>query len=193
MPGTDPVAPGAPPSVNGYPAPRDESKKMSFWISQLFILAATVLGVYLAANMGFKQAIAYGELQSARNNYFLRQSIRDEVVRNIPLVRAYMDGMASGPNARSQPIDLDTFVWDCMANSSQTLETPPELLSGSRAFYLDIAATHKLIAANTISANVGKERLSAALDHMEKNILPAFEADLQALKSHLKANNITVK
>lgn len=182
------------PAVGVYPAPRDETKKLSFWVSQIFILLATVVGVYLASSQGFKQAVAYGELQSAKTNYFLRQSLRNEIGRNIPLVRAYADAIGTGsPSARNQPINLDTFVWDCMANSSATLETPPELLSESRKFYRDVADIRKLIADQTIAIGVGKERLDAVLAHMEKDVLPKFDADIQALKKHLKDNNITVE
>lgn len=56
-----PTAP-VPPATESYPRPADETKKASFWISQCFILLATVLGVYLASSQGFKQALAYGEV-----------------------------------------------------------------------------------------------------------------------------------
>ena len=182
------------PQVPGvYPVMVDETKKLSFWVSQVFILLATVVGVYLASSQGFKQALAYGEIQSAKTNYYLRKSLRDEIADNIPLIQEYATGVASGSSsARSQPINLDTFVWDCLVSSPSTLETPPELLRESRKFYREVEDTRKKIIDTYYTITMGKERLDAAVSHMEKDILPKFDADLQALNKLLKANGVEV-
>ncbi len=171
----------------------DETKKLSFWVSQIFVLIATVVGVYLASSQGFKQALAYGEVQSAKTNYYLRKSLRNEIAGNIPLIREYAERVGTGsPSARKEPINMDTFVWDCLVNSSSTLETPSELLAGSRKFYREVAEIHKKIGDTTYAVGVGREKLDSVLLNMEKEILPKFDADLQNLRNYLRQNNIEV-
>ena len=173
--------------------PRDETKKLSFWISQIFILMATVLGVYLASSQGFKQALAYGEIQAVRNNFYLRKSLQGELSDNIPLVRDYMTKVEKGNLAdRKTPFSLDTFVWESMKNSTSTLETPPELLRESRKFYRGVADVQQKIADNTYSGKFGAEKLGELVDNMEKNVLPKFTSDLQTLQKWLRDRGIEV-
>ena len=172
----------------------DETKKLSFWVSQLFILMATVMGVYLASSQGFKQAIAYGELQDDKANYFLRKSLRSEIADNLPLVREYMERLKTGGlPARKAPFKLDTFVWENMRFSSATLETPPELLRESRQFYREVAELQQKIADNTYSAENGIKKLDELVVHMEKDVLPKFDADATALRDRLRSRGVEIQ
>lgn len=175
-------------------APRDDTRKLSFWVSQLFILLATVVGVYLASSQGFKQALAYGEIQADKNNYFLRKSLQSEIADNLSLVRDYMKRLETGGlPARQAPFSLDTFVWENMKFSSATLETPPDLLRESRNFYRGVADLQQKIASSTYGVKVGIEKLQELVDHMEKDVLPGFATDLGALREGLKRRNIEVQ
>ena len=177
-----------------YPRHVDETKKASFWISQVFILLATIIGVYLASSQGFKQALAYGEVQSARSNYYLRQSLRNEIADNLLIVEGYMERLGTGaPSARETPLNLDVFVWECLKTSSNTLETPSELLRGSRAFYRGIAETHEKIANQTYAIGYGREQMQRLVDQVKKEVLPAFDKDLAALRQSLAKSGIAVK
>lgn len=189
----DVVVPTPGPAVE-YRSGRDEARKLSFWISQIFILLATVLGVYLASSQGFRQAIAYGDVQSTRNNYYLRKSLQSEITDNIALVREYMKRLETGGlPARKEPFSLDTFIWDSMKNSSATLETPPELLRESRQFYRGVAELQQKISDSTYGVKVGNQKLAELADHMEKDVLPKFDTDLAALRKRLAEFNIAVQ
>lgn len=173
---------------------RDETKKLSFWISQIFILLATVLGVYLASSQGFRQALAYGEIQSARNAYYLRKSLQSEISDNIPLVREYMKRLETGGlPARQAPFSLDTFVWEALKNSSSTLETPPELLRESRMFYRGVADLQQKIASNTYGVKVGTEKLTELVEHVEQKVLPQFEKNIQEVRNGLRKRGVEVE
>ncbi|MCC8190166.1 MAG: hypothetical protein LIP77_05940 [Planctomycetes bacterium] len=190
-----------PTDINPSPVPpapeihyRDETKKLSFWVSQCFILLATVLGVYLASSQGFRQALAYGEIQAARNSYYLRKSLQSEIADNLPLIREYMEKIDKGNLAdRKAPFALDTFVWESMKNSSATLETPPELLRESRKFYRDVADIQQKVANNVIGHKVGVRQLEEIVNHMEETVLPQFAADLNAMAARLRQNGVTVE
>lgn len=189
----------APPSIplpesNFKSRDKDESKKFSFWISQFFILLATVLGVYLASSQGFKQALAYGNIQGDRANYYLRKSLQGEIADNLELVREYMKRLKGGSLAdRKAPFRLDTFVWENMKYSSATLETPPELLRESRVFYRGIADLQEKIANNTYSADKGIEKLQELVKHMEVDVFPKFADDTAALQKSLQERGVRVQ
>lgn len=170
-----------------------EAKRLSFWISQFFILAATVIGVYLAANQGFKQAIAYGDIQSARSNYYLRKSLQNEIVDNLVLVRGYMQKIEKGNLAdRKAPFRLDTFVWESLKFSSATLETPSELLTASRQFYRQVAEIQEKVANNDYGAGHAVKLLTALVEQVEKEVLPKFDANTNEIKADLKKKGIDV-
>lgn len=184
-------------SANSASAPvvvaqaKADTKKLSFWVSQLFILLATILGVYLASSQGFKQALAYGNIQSDKANYYLRKSMRDEIAKNLKPVREYLERISTGsPSARNQPVVMDTFVWECLKSSSSTLETPSDLLSEGRQFYTDVADIQKKVADSTYALGQGKEKMEAVLNHMEKNVLPKFDSNLKSIKSRLLARGV---
>lgn len=169
----------------------DEIRKASFWVSQVFILLATVLGVYLASSQGFKQAMAYGNLQAARNNFYLRKSLRIEMNDNLGLVREYMQRLESGGlPARKAPFSLDTFVWDSMKNSPSTMELPPQMLQEARKFYRGVADLQQKVADNTYGVKVANERLTELVEHVEKDVLPMFDVNTKKLEKHLADNGV---
>ncbi len=169
----------------------NEIRKVSFWVSQIFILAATVAGVYLAANQGFRQAIAYEKLMGDKSNYYLRLSLRNEISDNIELVREYMKRIETGgPAARKAPFKLETFIWESMKFSSATLETPSDLLTESRNFYRTVADIQEKVSTLTFGVETAKKQLTELIERMEKDVLPRFDANIKALSEHLAKNDI---
>ncbi len=63
-----------------------ESGNIEFWISNLFIMASTIIGVFLAAQAGFTTALQFEVARSERDGYYLRRALLDEVKDNIASV-----------------------------------------------------------------------------------------------------------
>lgn len=78
------------PMVN-QPIESSEVKKPSFWISQIFILMATILGVYLAATQGFKQAVQFEHIMGQKSTYYLQSSIKNELSLNITATEQFLE------------------------------------------------------------------------------------------------------
>lgn len=171
-----------------------EMSKISFWISQIFMLLATVLGVYLAGQQGLKQAVIFEQIQSDRNNYHLRKSLQHELTDNLTLIREYSDsltGVSTVAAARAN-LDLDTFVWEAMKYSSATLETPSVLLSESRQFYRKTNDVYEKIKSHHYHPEYGRKLLAEIVDHMENSVLPLFEADTRELKDNLARKKVSL-
>lgn len=105
-----------------------------------------------------------------------------------------MKGLETGSSsARQAPLNLDTFVWDCLKNSPNTLETPSALLRESRKFYREIADTHQKIANSTYAPGYGRDQLQTLMDTMKNQVLPEFDKDLKKLQITLKGQGVEVQ
>ncbi len=175
----------------------DEIKKISYWDGQSIMLVATVLGVFLAAQVGLRQAIIFDDIASKESNYYLRQSLYQEVSDNVALLRTYNDEYL-GRNVPKQTLlanhpKISYYVWETMKFSPFTLETPSHFLSESRAFY-DLA--EDLIAkreAGILGAGFVKKLMNDKLDHVEKNVLPLIKANTDKLASELADYDVPVE
>lgn len=177
------------------PLQQGEVSTLSFWISQVFMIIATVLGVYLAGQQGLAQAVNFEQIQSDKNNYYLRKSLHHELEDNVALLQDYIESL-SVPCTRSAAqcyaLQLDQFIWQSMQFSNATLETPPELLRESRAFYRQVNDIQQKISQNVYGRNYAAGLLEQQIQHMQQVVFPMFEQDLAELMALLQANNVEV-
>jgi len=162
--------------------------KSSFWISQIFIIVATVTGVYLAAQEGLAQAIVFESLHSKENNYYLRSSLDAEISDNIKTLEDYAEFLV-----KQNPYDLKPhnpklahFVWDTMKFSSATLETPSHLLSAARRFYNDSDDLIAKIEARQFGASHGAKLILELTTTMEQGGLLQLKQNHQQLAEELR-------
>ena len=166
---------------------QSEVKKASFWISQFCVIAATVIGVFLAASQGFEQAIQFDNIKSEKNNYYLRKSLQHELTDNVALIREFM-GKVERRVVKPELV-LETFVWRSMVYSPTALETPSPLLREAKQFYAKAADIMRTDYFNDI---MKAKTLGELADHVEKNVLPKFEADTAAIRKGLQARKMDV-
>ena len=175
----------------------DEIKKASYWVGQIFMMIATVVGVFLAAQVGLRQAIIFDDIASKESNYYLRQSLAQELSDNVDLLRIYNDEYL-GRNVPKQTLianhpKISYYVWETIKFSPFTLETPSHFLSETRAFY-DLA--EDLIAkreAGILGASFVKKQMIEKLDHIEQVVLPLIYANTEKLAGELAEYNVTVE
>ncbi|QYJ76107.1 hypothetical protein [Shewanella sp. FJAT-52076] len=165
-----------------------ELVKTSFWISQVFMIIATVAGVYLAAKEGLSQAIAFDSLMSQQNNYHLRHALYDELADNVQILTAYADKIE-----KERPFDIKrhhpavaTFVWENMRYSQSTLETPSEILSASRRFHSQSADIIDKLESKFYGPTYGVKELRVVIASMEQHTLPALKINYEALGESLR-------
>ncbi|MCD8139647.1 MAG: hypothetical protein LUE17_07700 [Planctomycetaceae bacterium] len=166
---------------------RGEVRSAAFWISQIVIIIATVGGVYLAASQGLRQAMQFDTIKSLQNNYYLRKSLQNELSDNVGYMRDYIGKV--GQRVVNPSLNLETFVWNSMTYSPTALETPSDLLREAQKFYhsaADIMANPHWNDANRAKA------LGELADHIEKEVLPRFEASGAELQSRLKQMGVEV-
>ena len=101
-------------------------QKSGFWVSQVFVVLATIIGVYLAANAGLEQAIRFDNIKAQEQNYHLRASLHDELQDNASVLRRYVEEVLrrNPHDLKPQHPALSEFVWETMRYSPATFETP---------------------------------------------------------------------
>ncbi|WP_108945525.1 hypothetical protein [Shewanella halifaxensis] len=195
------VTPKTPPAaepVKRFPKlDNQELVKTSFWVSQIFMIVATIVGVYLAAQEGLSQAIKFDDLNNKQNNYYLRHALYDEVKDNIVTINEYADLIAnstvSAYDLKNVRPTISTFVWDNMRYSKNTLETPTEILTETRRFYMlsdDLVAK---LEARFYGRKFGADKLKALTAEVEAITLPKLKKNFENLAIHLEENGITVE
>lgn len=168
--------------------------KTSFWVSQIFIIIATVVGVYLAAQEGLSQAIKFDALSNMQNNYHLRHALYDEVSDNVEILSHYaetVETVSSNSLVKMHP-QMGLFVWDNMRYSANALETPSDILSDIRRLYLESEKIISNIETRHYSVSYGKDQLQNVLSKIKEDTLPKLKTNYETLSKELKDNDIVV-
>ena len=169
----------------------EEIKKPAFWISNAFMLIATVVGVYLAANEGFRQAMQFDTIQGDKKNYYLRTSLYNELQTNIAIVEDFLLKVQGGALAQQTSLELNTFIWESMKFSSSTLETPSELLGPIQIFYQQIPDLHRKMG-NELGISVATQRMKEQAEKMKQSILPALKQSSDEIRTRLNDLNVQI-
>ncbi len=198
-----------------------ESGNAEFWLSNLFIMASTIIGVYLAAQAGFKTALEFEVARSERDGYYMRRALLDEVKDNLASVdewsgafekalrnrisdqyflpsdswTAYWSDKNGWSNAGIIPDELkmQTFVWETMKQQAITFQLAPELLSGVRRFYDSMDGNMKEVRGREWKAGPAAKAILEDTKRMREETVPAFEKDIAGLRESLLAREVPIK
>lgn len=195
------------PDTGEKPLPRRAVKKIremdhrdlgssGFWISQLFVVAATIIGVYLAAHAGLEQAIAFDRLNSQESNYYLRKSLHDEVADNVSILRTYANETLPGNLMQAELKDsrpvMSRYVWETMRYSPHTLEVPSVFLTEARRFVREADAIIHKAERRVIAASYAAQQMNQLLDRVESGLLPGLRQNYEDLAFQLAEQGIEV-
>ncbi|MGO8781417.1 MAG: hypothetical protein ACLQKK_21280 [Rhodomicrobium sp.] len=198
-----------------------ESGNTEFWLSNLFIMASTIIGVYLAAQAGFTTALQFEIARSERDGYYMRRALLDEVKDNLASVdewssafekvlrnrisdqyflpsdtwTMYWSDKNGWSNAGVVPGDLkmQTFVWETMKQQAITFQLAPALLSAVRRYYDSMDGNMKDVRGAEWKAGPAAKAILAGTKRMREEAVPAFEKDIAELRDSLLARSVPVK
>ena len=169
--------------------------KSSFWISQIFMIIATVAGVYLAAQEGLSQALLFDSLQGKEKNYYLQHALADEISDNITILNEY----AAFISEKGAPYDLkahhpglDYFVWENMKFSSSSLETPSYILTAARRFNKQSAKLVRQIESRQYGRKFGANLINELTEKIQNNGLKQLVDNYTKLHQELTAAGVNV-
>lgn len=144
--------------------------KSGFWVGQIFMVLATVVGVFLAAQEGLSQAIKFENLNSTEKNFYLQHALADELSDNIIILNKYTTLLQKNTpfNLKAHHPMFDRFVWESMKYSPNALETPSQILSAIRRYNNETAVLIKKIEERQLGARYAAKQL-VALNEKIKN------------------------
>jgi hypothetical protein len=198
-----------------------ESGNAEFWLSNLFIVASTIIGVYLAAQAGFKTALQFEIARSDRDGYYMRVALLDEVKDNLASVDEWNKTMEkrlrnrisadyflptdkwadywsdkrgwATSNIKPEEVKMKSFVWDTMKQQAITFQLAPELLSGVRRYYDSMESNMKDILGTECKSGPAAKAILADTKRMRDETVPAFEKDIANLRGSLTAMGVPLR
>ena len=169
-----------------------EIKKASYWLSQVFVIIATIVGVFLAANQGYKLAVDFENNIAVKESYYLQKSLQYELEDNVLVVKNYINAIKSGdPTAKREALNLNTLVLENMKYSPITLSTPPEILRATQKFYRDVHEWYDKTSTSTVAVSFGSGKLQAAVDAIEKEIA-GLKTNTEQLQKQVEKSGMTL-
>ena len=165
-------------------APGDAAR---FWLAQVFLVASTIVGVYLAASVGFDKALQFEVLREDRALYYLLVALREELEDNAGAITATArEAARRGDLGRLATAGrLQTFVWDTMRESAQTFQVPARVLTGTRRFHARIGLLVEDLTRARISRALFQRRVAGEVARVRGQVLPAIDAELERLRRRL--------
>ena len=113
-----------------------------FIVAQIFTIAATVLGVYLAGYVGFQRTLEYDRFQKAQQQTELLNAVHAELRDNMVRIKDFANRI--DPTGASNEGDwprLRLYVWHAAGQTSSAFDIPPVALQGMQSVYDEIADT----------------------------------------------------
>jgi len=168
--------------------------KSGFWVGQMFMVLATVVGVFLAAQEGLSQAIKFENLNSKEKNFYLQNALADELSDNIKILDDYTTLLQKETpfNLKAHHPLFDRFVWESMKYSPNALETPSQILSAIRRYNNETAVLIKKIEERQLGARYGAKLLVTLNEKIKVGALQDLIANYTKLHHELIEAGIDV-
>jgi hypothetical protein len=167
-----------------------------FWVANLVIVFSTVLGVYLAAQAGYRTALDFELARGEREGYFMRRALIEEVKDNLDQADRWADIFINkdGWRFKGSPdnFKLQGYVWETMKEQATTFQLPPVILTAIRRYYDNAGNYAKDLAQGSGIAVEAAKTYAADTKKMREQTLPLMEKDMGGLKNRLAARGVAL-
>ncbi len=170
-------------------------KSPTYWVGHLFTVVATIIGVYLAATVGFSKALELEIIRADRGTYYLAESLYSELDANIENVQVYIDNVGDNPYPYKEHftgIALNTFIFDSAKFNDSTLEIEPSVLRDVSAYYFEVGtAIDSYYASGQASPATLYKKLTKSQEKiLENSGLQRLGAYKEALKESVESRGV---
>jgi hypothetical protein len=109
-----------------------------FIVAQIFTIAATVLGVYLAGYVGFQRTLEYDRYVKAQQQADVLMALHAELADNAQRLKEFANKIEpAGSSDVGEWPRLRLYVWNAAGQTTSAFDIPPEALSGMQAVYAE--------------------------------------------------------
>jgi hypothetical protein len=181
----------------GNPLKVRESNNLEFWLSNLFIIGSTVLGVYLAAQVGYRSAVEFETVRSEREGYYMRRALLEELKDNLEQADKLSDLIINKDGWRytgtsADPFKLQGYVWETMKQQSTTFQLPVEILNGVRRYYDAAAGAALGMAQGQSTAIEAAKTLTEETKKVREATVPVLQKNIDTLRARLEAKQVAL-
>lgn len=174
-----------------------ETNNLEFWVSNLVIIVSTVLGVYLAAQAGYRTALDFETARGERENYYLRRALLEEVRDNLDQADKFADFVVDRNGWRftgtAETYKLQSYVWETMRQQTTTFQTPPEILTAVRRYYESARGYADSLARGQGTAIEAAKAWREDTKKVRETTLPALEQSIATLRQRLEARGVPLE
>lgn len=170
-----------------------------FWLGQIFMILATVIGVYMAANSGFEKALQFESLQAKRAAYFTQQAVYNELVSNTQKIAKWVDQFEADPQRNNMDLtperyQLNFFLWESMQEGQAVFEIPYQYFAEISLFYEQSNQYLKvLVSGNPFEAPKAAKKLKAQLEGLKTGVQDDFKFYIEKEKASLLDAGVLLK
>jgi len=151
----------------------------AYWIGHTFAIIATILGVYLAASLGFNKAVDLELLRADRGTYYVAQSLLSQTESNLEHFEEYIE--KSKTTNRTKDIiggmHLNDYVIESAKFSESTFELDPQVLTEVSQFYSNVRNAFE---------KYYPEKPDTLMHVIKKETAKMKDGPLQRLEEHVK-------
>lgn len=166
-----------------------EEGNLEFWVSNAVIVFSTILGVYLAAQAGYRTALDFEQVRSQREGYFMRQALLDEFRDNLAQADNLADFIVNRNGWRNpggpDNYRLQDYVWETMKEHSITFQLPSGVLTGIRRYYTTAEDLARAMSVGQGTSIEAAKTLTNETKKARETVLPLLENDIAALRQRL--------
>jgi len=116
-------------------------RSAAYWIGHFFTVAATIIGVYYAAIVGFEVALKINLVEADRGTYYLSESMYQELEYNIDNMDRYIDRVANEQwvfKEHIEGIKLNDYIFKSAMYSDSVFEIEPQILTQVSIYYFAV-------------------------------------------------------
>lgn len=166
---------------------------LEFWLGQAVVVISTVVGVYLAATVGFQKAVELTLFTSDRSTYYLGQSYKAELDSNAEQLLGFMDRHADAPfMPENERLSLNLYVFNTMKEADSTFELPPAVLNGVSEFYQEAGSLIGELNARQLNKQSGFQRLREITEQVRQDESAQMGDFVEQLRARLSAQGIAL-
>jgi len=121
----------------------NELIRPGYWIGHFLAVIATIVGVYLAASVGFNKAVELELLRADRGTYYVAKSLLSQTEANLEQFDVYIEKTTGKSRIKDEikGMHLNDYVFQSAKFSESTFELNPQVLTEVSQFYSNLRAS----------------------------------------------------
>lgn len=163
----------------------------AYWIGHVMLAGCTIVGIYLAATVGFQKAVQLELLKSDREGYYLTEAFYSETQSNIEKLNSFVEEFqATAYSPQQNRPRLNQYVYNAMEFSNATFEVRPVALNGVSEYYIGVTELLDKLDNKRLGKSFALRELKKRSDELSENVMKLLKSDAETLREKLAQHGV---